>query len=382
MRLVIDGRLILPHPTGIGRYLLELIPPLASAAAGSSIEVWLQSRLPGEHPAWTLARPSSTAAASIALHRVDYAHMSPHGWLRFPFDLHRRPFDLLHYPHFDLPVGVPGKVVITLHDLKYLARRGLITRQPRLRRFLFQKMASAAVRRAENVICVSHTTAADAARFLNADPARLQVAHLGVAERFFNTTSAAEQDQFRLRYRLLNDYLLFVGERRPHKNLVGLIQAYHLFQLQASRSYNLLIVGRPYPGYSAPEKMVETLGLTDRVQFLDWIDDADLPALYHSASAFVLLSYYEGFGLPALEAMACGVPVIAADRAALPEVCASAAVLVPPDDHEAAAQALFDVLSNPEAGASLASRGRIQARSFTWEHCARKTLEVYRSTLA
>lgn len=382
MRLVIDGRLILPHPTGIGRYLLELIPAVAGQSDAYSIEVWLQDRLPANHPAWTLDRDLSTTSAKITIRRLDYAHFSPAGWLRFPLDIRRYPPDLLHYPHFDLPPSLPGKIVITLHDLKYLVRADFFAHQPRLRQKIVRGLASAAVRRACRVICVSQSTAEDARRFLNADPSRLAVTYLGVSPRFFIPVTPDMLDHFRRRYAIDGDYILFVGERRPHKNLPGLIRAFHRFQKYSSRRYRLVIVGRPYLNDCSAEQTAESLSLSDRIRFIDHIPEADLPALYQSASALLFLSYYEGFGLPALEAMASRIPVIASDRGALPEVCGSAARLISPDDPDEAALALRAVLDDPAERDSLVTRGLVHAQSFTWERCAEQTLEIYRNVLA
>lgn len=382
MRLVIDGRLILPHPTGIGRYLLELIPALAGQTEAFSIEVWLQDRLPAKHLAWKLDRKLSATDAKITVRSLDYAHFSPAGWLRFPLDIRRDPPDLLHYPHFDLPPLLPGKIVITLHDLKYLVRADFFDRQPRLRQVIVRALAAAAVRRADRVICISQATADDARRFLNAEPSRLAVTHLGVAPRFFIPVSPDVLVHFRRRFAIDGDYILFVGERRPHKNLPGLIRAYHRFQQVSQHRFGLVIVGRPYANDHSAEQAAESLNLSDRIRFIDHIPEADLPMLYQSAAALLFLSYYEGFGLPVLEAMASRIPVIAANRGALPEVCGSAARLVSPDDPNEAALTLQEVLTDPAERESLTTRGFYHAQSFTWERCAERTLEIYRNVLA
>ncbi|MCZ7553555.1 MAG: glycosyltransferase family 4 protein [Anaerolineales bacterium] len=239
-----------------------------------------------------------------------------------------------------------------------------------------------ACRRAARVLCPSAFTAGDLRARLGAPPAKLRVTPLGVAPRFFERLSPAELQDFRRRSGLEAPYLLCVGERRPHKNLPGLIEAYARLSAGRQNPPRLAIVGRPYAGYRAPEALVERLGLGERVRFIDYIADADLPALYQAAELFCLLSRYEGFGLPVLEAMASGAPVIAAECGALPEVAGGAARLTPPADPEQTAAALAGLLTGGAERESAIAGGLERARQFTWERCARLTIAAYREALA
>jgi glycosyltransferase involved in cell wall biosynthesis len=372
MRVALDGRLILAHMTGIGRYLLGLAGALARLPGEDRFELWLQPGLPAAHPVWDLP------GERLSLRLLPGGPLEVRQQWIVPAALRRNRPDLLHYPHFNLPLAASGPVVATIHDLKYIARPDFFPRRRRARRLVMLAWLRFTVRRAARVIVPSGSTRRDLLRILRADPHTVAVVPEGVDPIFFEPVPPAALEALRRRYGLQRPFLLFVGERRPHKNLPGLLRAFDRFRRFAPGPYELLIAGRPYPGYREPERLAEELELGGRVRFLDGFPEADLPALYQAAGAVALLSFYEGFGLPALEALASGTPVVAADCAALPEVIGEAGVLVPPDDPEAAAQALLRVVSGGELGEACARNGPARAGQFTWERCAQETRRIYR----
>jgi glycosyltransferase involved in cell wall biosynthesis len=373
--IVIDGRMILAHMTGVGRYLLGLCSGLSAALGQERVELWVQAGLPGDHPVWGLTAPG------IAVRPLAAAHMSLGGQWTVPAALRRARPDLLHYPHFDLPWLAPGRVVATLYDLKYIARPDFFSRAGRLRRLAIQIMTRHTLRRAERVIVPSHSTANDLRQRLNAPAKKLRVIPLGVDEAYTLPAAPVAVAEARRRYGLEQPYLLFVGERRPHKNLETTLRAFDLFRRRAPGDYHLAIVGRAYPAYNQPEALAEALNLSDRVHFYDTVPESDLPLLYRAADALVLLSKYEGFGLPILEAMACGTPVVISDATSLPEIAGQAGVQVGQDDVEQAAQALLQVIPGGEERERCIALGLARARHFTWAQCARQTLGVYREAL-
>jgi len=376
-RIAIDGRLILPQMSGIGRSLIGLGGALARQSADDlTFELWLQAGLPEDHPVRRLASPN------LRLVELPAAHMSLRAQARLPLEALRRRPDLYHYPHFDLPWAVPGRVVVTIHDLKYLANRDFFPTQSRLRRLAVALLTRFACRRAARVLCPSAFTAHDLTARLGVPVEKLRPTPHGVEPRFFERLSPAELRGFRRRRGLEQPYILYVGERRPHKNLPGLIQAYARFSAGQPAPPRLVIAGRPYADYRAPEALVERLGLGDRTLFIDYAQENELPALYQAASLFCLLSLYEGFGLPILEAMASGTPTIAAACAALPEVAGEAACLVSPSDPEQTAEAFARLLPDSAERDRAAARGLERARQFTWERCASLTSAAYREALA
>jgi glycosyltransferase involved in cell wall biosynthesis len=368
--------MILPHMTGAGRYLLGLCAGLNALSGDERIELWLQQVLPTDHPAWGLA------GKRVTLRTLPAAHMSLRGQWLLPAALRRLHPDLLHYPHFDLPWLAPGRVVATLYDLKYIARPDFFPTNGRLRRLAILALTRHTLHRARRVIVTSQSTADDLMQRLGAPAGKLRVIPLGVDDSFFAPISPEAIEATRRRYGLERPFVLFVGERRPHKNLEGLLHAFELFRRRTVMGYTLVIAGRSYSDYRSPEALVERLGLADCVQFIDYAQDCDLVSLYHVAEALILLSYYEGFGLPVLEAMACGTPVVVSNLTSLPEVAGEAGLQVAPDDPEAAAEALLQVIPGGPQRQSRIALGLEQARRFTWQRCARQTLDVYTEVLA
>ena len=375
MRIVIDGRMILPQMSGIGRYLISLSRALRDLGDDTSFELWLQEDLSIDHPARKLA------GENFQVRVLPVKHMSLSGQWQIPFEAARAHADLLHFPHFDLPWATPGRVVATIHDLKYIAHPEYFPQFEDAKRLAMQIMMSFTCRRAQRVICVSKFTAQDLHERLGAPLHNLRVIPHGVEERFFTPAPPDAIQELRQRFHLDQPFLLFVGERRPHKNLIGLLKAFAIFKRMTNQPYQLVIAGRSHADYKEPEKIAKQFGLSNSICFLDYVAEFDLPLLYQAAEAFILLSYYEGFGLPILEAMAGGAPVVAANCTALPEVVGEAGLLVDPNNPEQAAEALCQIISGGAQREQMIALGRERARQFTWERCAQKTLEIYREAL-
>jgi glycosyltransferase involved in cell wall biosynthesis len=238
-----------------------------------------------------------------------------------------------------------------------------------------------AVRRADHILADSHATQADLVALLNVPPERVTTVHLA-ADSAFRPLPEEETRRILAQYSLQPGYLLFVGTLEPRKNVPGLLQAYRsLFERRVTTA-PLVLVGSKGWLYDEIFQRVAELGLTKQVRFIHDASDADLPGLYNGASVLAIPSFYEGFGLPALEALSCGTPAVAANRASLPEVVGEAGLLVDPDDPEDIAQALARVLTDEPLRLRLRQLGLAQAARFTWERTARETLAVYQTVLA
>lgn len=371
MRVVIDARMVLPKMTGIGRYLLGLASGLTTQSGGHSYEMWVQAGLPSDHPIWGLA------GEHLTLREMPLSHMDVRQHWVLPCELSRARPDLLHYPHFDVPWFVPGDVIATIHDLKYISKPEFFSHLGRIKRLIMLVMMVFTVRRARHIIAVSESTRQDIIRYLHAIPQKVSVVHEGVESIYFKRPSQAMLRSVLSHYGLQQPYILFVGERRPHKNIPGLLRAFDIFLKTNELPYHLVIVGKRYADYQEPERLVERLGLTNNVHLLDYVPDEELPSLYRSAEAFALLSHYEGFGLPVLEAMASGTPVIASCTTSLPEVVGDAGLLIDPDNPVECAHALRQIVSGGKQRETCITKGKERARMFTWERCARETLSIY-----
>ncbi len=371
--VLFDGRLALPRPTGIGQYIASLVPALLASAPD-----WHVHLLHGPAPfaGYGLA---DLDAPNLTRHVSRVSPMRAGQQWAIPRLARRLGVDLVHYPHFDAPVVMSGPpIVATFHDLKYLVRPDFFLRFGQVRRALMWLAFAMSARWAEAIIAVSAATAADARRLLPGLRAPLHVVP-EAADAAFRPVPAAAIADLRSRFGLTRPFILSVGERRPHKNHAGLIEAFAASG--CARTHDLVIVGQRYRDDDAPERAVDRLGLHERVRLLDGVGFPDLVAFYGAAALFVLNSYHEGFGLPLLEAMACGTPVVATSEPASAEVAGGAALLVAPGDRDQLAAALKRLVGDDAERAALARLGLARARAFSWERAGRQTLAVYREVL-
>jgi len=235
------------------------------------------------------------------------------------------------------------------------------------------------VRAAGAVIAVSESTRRDLLAHLKVEPERVYVVYGGVAERF-RPASLAKIQEVRARYHLPERFILTVGTIEPRKNYLRLLEAYRRL-LDQGYNEGLVIVGKLGWRYKTFFQRLRELNLEQSVTLLGFVADDDLPALYSAAEIFVYPSLYEGFGLPPLEAMACGIPVVASNTSSLPEVVGDAGLLVSPYETAALAAALKKLLDDASLRAALRARGFRQAAKFRWETAARCTLEVYKEVI-
>ena len=291
--------------------------------------------------------------------------------------------DLFHAPHYVYPVGLRCPGVVTIHDCIHLRFPRQLPRPlgflPRaLSRRYAHAMMRHAVRSASCVIAVSEATRRDLIEWVGA-PEHGVVTIFNGTDPYFGQQPPADLEQdISERLRLPERYVLFVGNAKPHKNLPRLIEAFGRIAA-ADPGLQLLLVGR----VGAIEALTASVGseAAARIRDLGFVDRAELRTLYRRASVLCMPSLFEGFGLPALEAMACGTPVVAAEAGALPELIGDAGILVPPGRVEAIAAGLDTILRDPERAASLAAAGPERAAHFSWERAARETLAQYEVAL-
>ncbi|NJP04239.1 MAG: glycosyltransferase family 4 protein [Chloroflexaceae bacterium] len=280
--------------------------------------------------------------------------------------------DVVHAPDFVLP-PTRAHTILTVHDLTFLRHPECF--EPSLQHYLVE-VVPRSLDRADTILADSQATAVDLTSFLGIHPQRIQVIYPGVSEQF-RPLPAEQTEAVRKRLGLPNYFLLFVGTLEPRKNLVRLLEAYHCLLNEASLSPlpDLVIAGRRGWLYEGIFDAVDRLGLRSRVLFLDFVADGDLPALYNLARVFVYPSLYEGFGLPVIEAMACGTAVVTANVASLPEAAGEAAILVNPENIGSIMDGILEALTQSE---HLASIGKDHVCRFNWGTSAQRLLTCYR----
>ncbi|MBI3457610.1 MAG: glycosyltransferase family 4 protein [Candidatus Rokubacteria bacterium] len=365
MQIGIDARLWGEPRSGIGRYTQALVETLVRLA-------------PEERWILYLDRPARDLPAGVEARCLPWPQRLLWTLWAAPRDLARRPVDLFHgVTGFELPGGRAARLVTTVHDLVPLRFPRLV---PWRHRWAVRALLGSALRRAARVIAVSDATRGEILTRFRVDPGKVHVVPEAAASRFA-PPPAVEITRVRTRYALAAPYVLFVGLLEPKKNLPALLDA--VARLRRAGSWGptqLVLAGAPGWGTAGLEAEAERRGLGGAVRLLGAVPEADLPALYAGALVFVFPSLWEGFGLPVLEAMAAGVPVVASHRGAIPEVTAGAALLVEPAAAPLA-EALGTVLADGALRERLRDAGLARAKGFSWERSATETLAVYRAAL-
>jgi glycosyltransferase involved in cell wall biosynthesis len=297
-----------------------------------------------------------------------------------PLDLRRERVDLFHSPHYVLPPLTPCKSVVTIHDCIHL----------RFPQYLPNRLGYAYARGAlwmathlsSRIVTVSEASKRDILEYFRVPPQKIDVIYNGIDERFGEPPPEDDVARVRERYQLDDPFVLYAGNIKPHKNLERLIEAFHTLRRSGFDQIKLLIIGDEISKYATLRHAVHRHKLHKHVRFFGFVPDSTLAILYRLAGVFVFPSLYEGFGLPPLEAMASGTPVITSNVSSLPEVVADAALLIDPYEPDSIADAIRRVLTDECLREDLRQRGLERARHFSWERSIRRVREIYDEVLA
>jgi len=296
-----------------------------------------------------------------------------------PFGVRRRHVDVLFSPAFIAPSSRRYASVVTVHDMRHIdfpqGHEPIIDR-------IFLGLVRRSVQSAAHILTVSEYAKRRIEAVYQVPPERITVTYNAPDPRYFPRLPHAEIVRVHTTYGLHTPYILSVATLLPHKNLDALIEAYAALRQQGETDAHLVLVGLHSVAAAPLEARIRAMGLGGQVILTGWVPDTDLPALYQGAAAFVLPSRYEGFGIPLLEAMASGVPVVTTTATALPEVAGDAALLVDPDDRAGMAAALGRILSDEALRAEMIGRGTERARQFTWRTTAEATLSAFHQALS
>jgi len=367
MRVALDAIPLVAAKTGVGHYT-------------DALAEWL-ARIHSEHQ-YNLVSPfdfdfdncNGSRPKNLSKQFIPVRSLFRKWWLiGLPALLRIYHVDVFHGTNYCIPVFAPCPTVVTIHDLS-LFTQSHTHEEANVRRG--KRRVPIMARRASRIIAPSEWTKREVIRRLRIRPEKIRVIHEAAREGmkplpFDLCRNALDRHQVR------RPYLLYVGTIEPRKNLLTLIRAYdELLRATPHRPQLVLCGGR---GWLCDEvfKLVEDLKLQDQVRFTGYVEDTDLPALYSAAEAFIYPSLYEGFGLPPLEAMACGAPVITSNVSSLPEVVGAAGLMHDPNDHRALAQKIAELLGDETAREHFKREGLKQAARFSWERAARETQSVY-----
>jgi glycosyltransferase involved in cell wall biosynthesis len=356
---------------GISRYTSDLTQALATCVAPPELLLLATSGL------------GPLGGTGLPVVRLRACRLLPGllalGNLQVPRLAQREGLDIVHDPTGLTPFWFgagPAKTIVTVHDVIPWSYPGVSTA---LDTWIYRYWLPHVLPRVDAVITVSHFSKAEIVRHLHLPPEKVAVVHEGPSGHFRPVDPSAVEGA-RARYGLPEQYVLSVGAVAPRKNLGTLLRAFARLR-QRGLPHILLLVGPRQPRYSALDDTVRELGLEEAVVFTGYVDDADLPAVYCGASVFVFPSLFEGFGLPPIEAMACGVPVVASNNSSLPEVVGDAGLLVDPQDVDAIASAIRRVLADDGLSSLMASKGLARAERFQPARIAAEMCGVYQHVL-
>lgn len=374
MRIGIDARMFGPKQGGLGRYVEQLILNLEKTDQTNDYVIFLNQSNFNDY------QPQNPRFKKVL------AGIKWYGWreqIKFPFLIKKYKVDLMHFSHWNVPFFYHGSFVVTVHDLILIhyPSRVSSTLGPVaywLKYLVFRFILWQAIARAKKIITPSEFTKKDILEHFSIPAEKIAVTYEGVGE------SMAEDDN--LSPAVKKSYILYVGVAYPHKNLAGLVNAFKIFYEKYSKDYNLILAGPDNYFYRRLEYQISNIpassaGRQYPISYIGFVSDSELRALYKNASLYVFPSLYEGFGLPGLEALSFGVPVVAAGNSCLPEILGDAALYFDPKNSEEMAGVMSQALKDENLRRKLVQKGSVQLGRYQWKKCAQETLQIYKNVL-
>jgi glycosyltransferase involved in cell wall biosynthesis len=358
---------------GIGSYIRNLLEAMSRRPEAASFQFRIYARRADRDVMPQLA-------ANFEIVEEDSPGYSLAELTRFAFRLFRDRLDLFHATHYVLP-PLRSRAVVTIHDIIHLLYPQFLPNRAAL--VYARVMIRRALRRADRIITVSYNSKRDLVDYFGIVPARVDVIYNGVSPRFCSDVSEEDRLRVTAKYGLRRPYLLFLGGEKPHKNVQNVVRAFGEARRMRPDLPHVLALAGPMPKNSARiDALIAALDLGPAIARPGLIEEADLPGLLSGADVLLYPTLYEGFGLPVVEAMACGTPVLTSSTSALQEIAGGYSYLVDPLDVDAIARGIVALATDPKVRADFIELGRKRALDFSWDKAAERTLEVYAEALA
>jgi glycosyltransferase involved in cell wall biosynthesis len=364
MRIMIDAR-FWGTKTGISAYTENLVKNLEIIDRKNKYIILLEEKYFDQYI------PKMVNFKKI---KISAPHYSVAEQVRLPGLIKKVKPDLVHFTNFNHPIAYRGNCIFTIQDLilsLYPPNVGSIKKE------LYKLIINSAVQKAKEIIVPTESTRRDLINTLKVKENKIKIIPDGFTAPVI--IKDKKKDYLKNKYGISDKYFFYIGRFAPHKNINGLIDAFYLFKLKYGAKYQLVLAGKKDKDYSSLIKRVKKLKLEKDIIFSGFIDDSDLGIVYQKALILLLPSFYEGFGLPVLEAMSVGTPVLTSNISSLPEIAGDAALFVDPEDKKAMAEGINKILSNNKFTKSLVQKGYEQAKKFSWRKMAKETLKVYNS---
>jgi len=363
LRIVIDARMIKPGSMhGIARYVFQLLQRIKEIGSRHTFIVMVNQGSPLEEHNW----PSHMELYPIKAKWISFREQ----W-DIPRALKKIGAELFHAPSFVAPLICPCRLVMTIHDLNHMVLPQFYTP---LHQFYYQIFVRSCIQRSEYILTVSNFSKGEIVRNLHVDPDKVSVTYNGVSDNYLRVEDKMQLAYIRDLYELPDKFVFCLSNNKPHKNVQQLVKAYCFSDLKIP-----LVLASPVD--RSIIRIAENYGKKHLIYFAKFINEEHLPAVYSLTHLFVYPSTYEGFGLPPLEALACGTPVVVARSSSLPEVVGSNAIFADPYDYQDIARALTLGVENEELRKSLSKSGVSHAKKFSWASMADQTLEIYERSM-
>lgn len=359
MKIAIDARMI--RYSGIGTYIRSLLDEYGKLPCAGDFLVF------GNYSELKQFKNLNVRNLNAPVYSITEQLVLP---------LKIRAVSVFHAPHYNAPLFYRGRLVVTIHDIIHVKFPEYL---PSKKAYLYARyMLRTAARKARILITDSVNTKNDLIKYFEVPPGKIRVIPLGVDNKFHMVEDKALLSAFRKKHTLPQDFILYAGNLKEHKNLSTLLRAFKLLKVEKKITENLVLTTGGNP---VPQKLLRQVfkeGMEAWTIFLPFIPDDEMPLLYNCAKVFAFPSLYEGFGLPPLEAMACGVPVVSSNAASLPEVLGDSAIMCGPKDFNAFAEGIHSLITDESFRIKVIAKGKNRAGNYSWAVTAKKTIDVYR----
>lgn len=368
MKIGIDARFLGPIGKGLGRYVERLVEYLEKLDKENEYIIFLRKEN------WDYYTPRVSNFKKVL---ADYRWYSLVEQVAMPWLIWREKLDLVHFPHFNVPIFCPKKFVVTIHDLILLQfpTPRATTLGPfwyKIKYLCYRLVIGIGLRRAAKILTVSECTKKELVKYFKINQEKIVITYEACDGVEYGQLGMPEKNILK-RFGITGPYLLYVGNAYPHKNLEGLIKIFENLNLD----YQLVLVGKEDYFYKRLKKETAKSKIKNKIIFTGFVSEKELANLYRNAQLYVFPSFVEGFGLPGLEAMSYGLPVVASNSSCLPEIYGEAAIYFNPKDLEDVTEKIKKGLFDQNLRRALIAKGFEQVKKYSWQKCAEKTLEIY-----